>query len=95
MLKIAKLITAAVLVIAGLHTASAALQIEITGGINEGRKVAVLPFAQPDNIGVDVQAVVTQDLMRSGKFSPLANSAIPSNALVNNVLNVEAMAAKP
>lgn len=70
----------------------AALQIEITGGINEGRRIAVLPFEQPDNIGVDVASVVSADLMSSGKFSPLPSSAIPQNALAQGQVDVAALA---
>ena len=55
-------------------SAHAELQIEITGGINEGRKIAVYPFAQDPNVNVDVASVVSADLMRSGKFSPLYRS---------------------
>ena len=70
--------------------AHAALQIEITGGINEGRKIAVVPFEQPQ-LGVDVASVVSSDLMRSGKFSPLAMSAIPQGITYNNT-NIDALA---
>ncbi len=76
-------------------TANAALQIQITGGINEGRRIAVLPFTQPQNIGTDVAGVVSADLMRSGKFSPLAQSQIPANALSGEQLNLAAFAQSP
>ena len=73
--------------------AQAALQIEITGGINEGRKVAVLPFAQPADSGVDVSSVVSADLTRSGKFSPLTQGQIPQGAVAaDGRLNVDIMA---
>ncbi|MCR5084550.1 MAG: Tol-Pal system beta propeller repeat protein TolB [Succinivibrionaceae bacterium] len=58
--------------------AMAALQIEITGGINQGQAIAVLPFEQPAEVKVDVAAVVDADLMRSGKFSPLPRSGMPT-----------------
>ena len=86
-----QLLLAGVLLCASF-AASAALQIQITGGINEGRKIAVLPFAQPQNIGTDVAAVVSADLMRSGKFSPLAQSLIPTNALSGEQVNLDAFA---
>lgn len=76
-------------------TAQAALQIQITGGINEGRRIAVLPFAQPDNIGTDVASVVSADLMRSGKFSPLSAAELPVNALNGDDINVQAFASSP
>ncbi len=93
MLKIFKrILTASLLVVLLSVNAQAALQIEITGGINEGRKIAVLPFSQPDDIGVNVQEVVSADLMRSGKFSPLALNQIPENALAQGSLNVDVLA---
>ena len=67
--------------------AHAVLNIEITGGINEGRKIAVIPFVQPQNIGVDVASVVSADLMRSGKFSPLAAGQIPQGAFDGEKVN--------
>ena len=41
-----KRILAAVAVLLTATTANAELQIEITGGINEGHKIAVYPFSQ-------------------------------------------------
>lgn len=72
--------------------AHAALQLQITGGINEGRKIIVLPFEQP-NLGVDVSSVVSADLMRSGKFSPIVQSQLPRNYLDSqNRLNLDVLA---
>ena len=73
-------------------SAHAELQIEITGGINEGRKIAVYPFAQDPNVNVDVASVVSADLMRSGKFSPLSRSVLPNNGVVENKVNADAVA---
>lgn len=71
--------------------AKAALQIEITGGVNEGMKIAVLPFSQPAGTNVDVANVVSADLMRSGKFSPVAISSLPTNIKnSDNTINVNA-----
>lgn len=69
----------------------AALQLEITGGINEGRKILVLPFAQPD-VGVDVASVVSADLMRSGKFSPLNIKSLNQSVIQGSSVNLEALA---
>lgn len=91
---IKRLITAAVLLCTAF-SAGAALQIEITGGINEGRRIAVLPFEQPSGLGTDIAAVVSADLMRSGKFSPLAQSQIPANAVSGGVVNTAAFAGSP
>ena len=75
-------------------TANADLQIEITGGINEGHKIAVYPFTQNPAVKLDVASVVSADLMRSGKFSPIAASALPQGAVANgSVTNLDAVAA--
>jgi len=77
-----------------LTSANAELQIEITGGINEGHKIAVYPFAQDPAVRLYVASVVSADLMRSGKFSPLSNSTLPAGAVTNgSVTNLEAIAA--
>nr|WP_295484027.1 Tol-Pal system beta propeller repeat protein TolB [uncultured Succinatimonas sp.] len=75
-----------------MSNAQAALNIEITGGINEGRKIAVLPFAQSANVGVDVASVVSADLMRSGKFSPILQNQIPAGAFDGEKVNTDVMA---
>ena len=74
-------------------TAQAELQIEITGGINEGHKIAIYPFSQDGGVNLDVASVVSADLMRSGKFSPISNSALPQGVIQNGQLNADAVAA--
>ena len=75
-----------------MSNAQAALNIEITGGINEGRKIAVLPFTQTADVGIDVASVVSADLMRSGKFSPLSQSQIPTGVFDGEKVNTDMMA---
>lgn len=82
----------AVLMLVCASAAHAELQIEITGGINEGHKIAVYPFKQDANVSVDVASVVSADLMRSGKFSPMPSSSLPRNGFENGAVNVEAVA---
>ena len=79
----------AALLFLGVTQVEAALQIEITGGINEGHKIAVLPFSQPSNLNTDIASVVSADLMRSGKFSPIPLSAIPKGSVVDGKVNVD------
>ncbi|PMJ89806.1 Tol-Pal system beta propeller repeat protein TolB [Vibrio sp. 10N.261.55.A7] len=59
--------------------ANAALELVITDGINSARPIAVVPFqwqgAKP--LPHDVSAVISSDLQRSGKFSPVATSNMP------------------
>ncbi|MCR5537562.1 MAG: Tol-Pal system beta propeller repeat protein TolB [Succinivibrio sp.] len=75
------------------YGAQAALQIEIQGGINAGRKLAILPFEQADGTRTDVSAVIAQDLMRSGKFSPLTGSSLPQGVIQGGKLVVDTAAA--
>lgn len=75
-------------------TAQAALQIEITGGINEGRRVVVLPFHTTGDVPTDVSAIVSADLMRSGKFTPITVNQLPAGAIVDGRVNFEVLAAQ-
>lgn len=52
----------------------AVLNIEITEGVEGSLPIAVVPFQWPGGVkfgDADVSAIVTSDLARSGKFSPL------------------------
>lgn len=59
--------------------AHAALELYITEGIDTAMPIAVLPFTwQGDKqLPVDIAAVVSADLQRTGKFSPLAVANMP------------------
>lgn len=86
-----KVLSALVLGMCLMVSAQAALQIEITGGINEGRRVVVLPFNTTGTVPEDVSSIVSADLTRSGKFSPLSYNQIP-NSVVNGQINFNALA---
>lgn len=73
-------------------SAQAALQIEITGGINEGRRVVVLPFQTKGDVPTDVSAIVSADLMRSGKFTPITVNQLPAGAIGDGRVNFEVLA---
>ncbi|MBV5308480.1 Tol-Pal system beta propeller repeat protein TolB [Chromatium okenii] len=59
----------------GINSSHAAprLNIEITGGVEAAQPIAVVPFGMTDgqNAPVDVAAVISADLARTGKFKPL------------------------
>jgi TolB protein len=50
----------------------AELSIQITQGVTSPTPIAVVPFASPGPLPVDVAAVIEADLHRSGRFDPLA-----------------------
>jgi len=53
--------------------AQAQLTIEVTGGVEGAQPIAVVPFGASDGAipGVDVAAVISADLARSGCFKPM------------------------
>ena len=61
-------------------TANADLQIEITGGINEGHKIAVYPFTQNPAVKLDVASVV------SASFSSTAIAVNPAKRDARRVI---------
>lgn len=62
------------------NSALADLNLEIVGGINSGRKIAVVPFAGQVGLPTDYAKVISSDLSNSGIFSPINSSSIPLKA---------------
>jgi TolB protein len=60
--------------------ARADLQIDITQGVTDPIPIAIVPFARavPADGGVDVAAIVQRDLESSGRFKPMARTAMLS-----------------
>lgn len=88
-----RVLGAAMTLLACMASAHAALQIEITGGINEGRRVVVLPFKSSGNVPVDVASIISADLTRSGKFTSISANQIPG-AVNQGKINYDAIAAQ-
>ncbi|MGI5309323.1 Tol-Pal system beta propeller repeat protein TolB [Rheinheimera sp. WS51] len=68
-----------VLAIAVSGSAKASLEIVITGGLDSGRPIAIVPFTfNGTTMPSDrLDEIISADLMRSGKFSPLASIKMP------------------
>ncbi len=75
--------------------AKAALEIVITEGVDSARPIGVVPFKwegsgqMPENIS----EVVMADLMRSGKFNPIAVAKMPQQPATDKQVNYSAWAA--
>lgn len=78
-MNIVKLLSVLVVALLFSVKAQASLEIVITGGVDSGRPIAIVPFtfkgATLPNQRID--EIVAADLMRSGKFSPLTSIKMP------------------
>lgn len=67
------------MMLSSIQSANAALELVITDGINSARPIAIVPFqwkgSQP--LPQDISKVVSNDLQRSGKFSPVPVTKMP------------------
>ncbi|MBS0364704.1 MAG: Tol-Pal system beta propeller repeat protein TolB [Proteobacteria bacterium] len=71
---------ALLLAVAAATPASASLDIEITSGVRDPVPIAVVPFARavPADGGLDVAAVIQNDLAGSGRFRALERERMPA-----------------
>lgn len=69
--------------------AMAELNILVTGGLDSGRPVAVVPFKTDSSVPEDVANVISSDLMRSGKFNPLARNSMPEQPAQSGQINYD------
>jgi len=77
--------------------AHAGLEITVSGGETAARPIAIVPFAQPAELGASLADIISSDLARSGQFAPKAPADMlerPTDAAQVNfknwrVLNVD------
>ncbi|MGQ8366766.1 Tol-Pal system beta propeller repeat protein TolB [Glaciecola sp. 1036] len=74
----------------------AEIEIVITEGMNNARPIAVVPFKWSGNtvLPENIDEVITSNLRRSGKFSPISLSEMPQFPTVDSEVNYEAWANK-
>ncbi|MFO1359378.1 Tol-Pal system beta propeller repeat protein TolB [Plasticicumulans sp.] len=70
----ARAFAALLLTLAAVTTARAELTIEIVKGVEGALPIAIAPFGGNAGLPADISAIITADLKRSGRFSPLASS---------------------
>lgn len=85
----------AILFVALSWNANGALEIVITEGVDSARPVAIVPFKWKGlgSLPGELSDVITQDLLRSGKFKPLETSIMPEFPASDAEVNYSAWAA--
>lgn len=83
-----------VFLLAITNMAQASLEIVITEGVDSARPIGVVPFKWEgtDSIPQGIADVVMADLMRSGKFSPIAYEKMPQQPSTDKQVNYSAWA---
>ncbi len=74
--------------------AHAGLEITVSGGETAARPIAIVPFAQSTDLGVNLADIISADLARSGQFQPKAPGDMlekPTDAAQVNFRNWRAL----
>ncbi|AZL85102.1 MULTISPECIES: Tol-Pal system beta propeller repeat protein TolB [Aliivibrio] len=72
--------------------AKAELELVITEGVNSARPIGIVPFKWhgEGKLPQDISAIISSDLQRSGKFSPLPTNKMPQTPYKDADINYEA-----
>lgn len=67
----------------------AVLEVEIKGGFQSATPIAIVPFSwsQTGKAPVDIAAVISSDLTRSGIFSPLSFNRLPARPAIDDTID--------
>jgi len=64
--------TLAAILLGACAPSHAGLEITVSGGETAARPIAIVPFAQPADLGANLAEIISADLARSGQFQPKA-----------------------
>lgn len=67
----------------------AELNVDITQGIEGAQPIAIVPFAQAGLSGDNLGAIISADLARSGRFSPLPEGQMPERPAPPDPVNFQ------
>lgn len=65
-----------VVMMCAAFSASAQLEITVTGGVESARPIAVVPFASPGSIDTDVASIIEANLRRTGLFETMSRDSM-------------------
>ncbi|OUS32161.1 Tol-Pal system beta propeller repeat protein TolB [Thalassotalea sp. 42_200_T64] len=89
-----KVIISVICISAFMSKAYAELELVITGGVNTARPIAVLPFTYEggEQLPENIAKVISDDLLRSGKFNPISAMNMPQQPSTVSDINYQAWA---